>query len=471
MKSNAPVDGKSFKAHLDQDHGSSKNMEGFESNEYLVNETPTNIPRPNEAGLKLAPKTTNVKMGQIQQTAEVQVSGNPKNHEITEIIREELKMEQVITNCVIDGEATYYTCNICNEIFGRLRIAEKHFKNIHQNKKNPSPQTNMINSYSEKQMSTKDVKICHYCDKEFESERGLNRHMKVHMHKSAADRLKEATRDGASTNPIINPRNLENHGSEIPKNSEEKDREKDSSNDSTNPRNPQILNDHDSEIPKNSEEKGHEKDSSNDSTDPRSLQILNDHGSEIPKNSEQKNQEENVDETIDITIPDFGDISNDFRDSSQDFDENNQENHENPVNLEEMPDAAITVLTSEKYPQLFKKNAKKSDVTNNLKSVDSPQTSEDLFPTENDLEKSVNPEDHTEDLFPTENDDDQNSVNLEDHNGSQDLGSAGEFSENIADPLAGSEELLNMSLSAALASETELMDITFRFFQDPNFLV
>ena len=77
----------------------------------------------------------------------------------------------------------------------------------------------------------------------------------------------------------------------------------------------------------------------------------------------------------------------------------------------------------------------------------------------------------SEDLFPTEKDDDQNSVNLEDHNGSQDLSSAGEFSENIADPLAGSEELLNMSLSAALASETELMDITFRFFQDPNFLV
>ena len=77
----------------------------------------------------------------------------------------------------------------------------------------------------------------------------------------------------------------------------------------------------------------------------------------------------------------------------------------------------------------------------------------------------------SEDLFPTENDDDQNSVNLEDHDVSQDLSSVGEISENIADPLEGSEELLNMSLSAALASETELMDITFRFFQDPNFLV
>ena len=72
---------------------------------------------------------------------------------------------------------------------------------------------------------------------------------------------------------------------------------------------------------------------------------------------------------------------------------------------------------------------------------------------------------NSEDPFPTENDDDQNSVNLEDHNGS-----VGEISENIAD-LEGSEELLNMSLSAALASETERMEITFRFFQDPNFLV
>ena len=78
---------------------------------------------------------------------------------------------------------------------------------------------------------------------------------------------------------------------------------------------------------------------------------------------------------------------------------------------------------------------------------------------------------NSEDLFPTENDDDQNSVNLEDHNGSQDLSSVGEISENIADLLEGSEELLNMSLSAALASETERMEITFRFFQDPNFLV
>ena len=79
---------------------------------------------------------------------------------------------------------------------------------------------------------------------------------------------------------------------------------------------------------------------------------------------------------------------------------------------------------------------------------------------------------NSEDPFPTENDDDQNFVNLEDHNGSQELlNSVGEISENIADLLEGSEELLNMSLSAALASETERMEITFRFFQDPNFLV
>lgn len=444
MESNAPVDGKSFKTNLDQNQGSYKNMEGFEPFQYSANKTPSKIPRPNEAGLKLAPKTTIVKKSQIQQTADVQVSENPKNHEITEIIKEELKMEQVITSCVIDNDATYHTCNICNEIFGGFRIAEKHFKNIHQNRKNPSPKTNMFNNSSEIQKSTNNVKICHYCDKPFESERGLNRHMKVHMHKSAADRLKEATRDGASTNPIINPRNPQNHGSEIPKNSEEKD---------------------------------HEEDSSSNSTDPRNPQILNDHGSEIPKNSEGKNQE-NFDETIDITIPDFADISNDFRDSSQDFDENNQENLEDPVNLEEMPDAAITASTSEKHPHYFADNAKNPDVAIKLKSVDSPQTSEDLFPTENNVEKSMNLEDHngtildeSEDLFPTENDDDQNSVNLEDHNGSQDLGSADELSENIADPLEGSEELLDMSLSAALASETELMDITFRFFQDPNFLV
>ena len=135
------------------------------------------------------------------------------------------------------------------------------------------------------------------------------------MHKSAADRLKEATRDGASTNSITNPRNPEN-------------------------------------------------------------------------------QEENIDETIDITLPDFADISNDFRDSSQDFDENNQENLENPVNLEEMPDVASTVSISEKCPQFFEENAKNPDVTVNLKYADSPQTSEDLIPTENDVEKSVNLEDH-----------------------------------------------------------------------------
>ena len=69
-----------------------------------------------------------------------------------------------------------------------------------------------------------------------------------------------------------------------------------------------------------------------------------------------------------------------------------------------------------------------------------------------------------EDPYPTENDDDQNSMNLEDHNGSQELSSVGDL-------LEGSEELLNMSLSAALASETERMEITFRFFQDPNFLL
>ena len=140
------------------------------------------------------------------------------------------------------------------------------------------------------------------------------------MHKSAADRLKEATRDGTSTNSITNPRNPENHG------------------------------------------------------------------------SEENNQEENIDETIDITLPDFADISNDFRDSSQDFDENNQENLKNPVNF--MPNAATTVSTSEECPQFLAENAKNPDVTINLKSVDSPETSEDLILTENDVEKFVNLEDH-----------------------------------------------------------------------------
>ena len=89
-----------------------------------------------------------------------------------------------------------------------------------------------------------------------------------------------------------------------------------------------------------------------------------------------------------------------------------------------------------------------------------------------EFSESIKSPRNSEDPFPTENDDDQNSVNLEDHNGSQELlNSVGEISENIADLLEGSEELLNMSLSAALASETERMEITFRFFQDPNFLV
>ena len=85
-----------------------------------------------------------------------------------------------------------------------------------------------------------------------------------------------------------------------------------------------------------------------------------------------------------------------------------------------------------------------------------------------EFSESIKSPRNSEDPFPTENDDDQNSMNLEDHNGSQELSSV---SENITDLLGGSEELLNMSLSAALASESERMEITFRFFQDPNFLV
>ena len=64
------VDGKSFKAHLDQDHGSHKNTEGFEPYQYLANETPMKIPRPSEVGMKLAPKKSNVpKLGANVQTA------------------------------------------------------------------------------------------------------------------------------------------------------------------------------------------------------------------------------------------------------------------------------------------------------------------------------------------------------------------------------------------------------------------
>ena len=97
QEANGDADGKSVKTHLDQDNGSYKNMEGFEPNQCLANETPTKIPRPNEAGVKLAPKKTNVKMGQIQQAAfaEGQVSENPENREITEIFREELKSCQL----------------------------------------------------------------------------------------------------------------------------------------------------------------------------------------------------------------------------------------------------------------------------------------------------------------------------------------------------------------------------------------
>ena len=45
-------------------------LEGFEPYQYLGNEVPTKIPKPNESGVKLAPKKSNVpKLGQVQQTA------------------------------------------------------------------------------------------------------------------------------------------------------------------------------------------------------------------------------------------------------------------------------------------------------------------------------------------------------------------------------------------------------------------
>ncbi len=63
-------DGKSLRTHLEHDHGSFKGFEGLENYQYLANETPTKMMRPNEIGIKMAPKkTTGPKLGQVQQTA------------------------------------------------------------------------------------------------------------------------------------------------------------------------------------------------------------------------------------------------------------------------------------------------------------------------------------------------------------------------------------------------------------------
>ena len=46
-------DGKTFRGHHDRDHGSFKNHEGLEMYQYLANETPIKMPRPDERGMRL----------------------------------------------------------------------------------------------------------------------------------------------------------------------------------------------------------------------------------------------------------------------------------------------------------------------------------------------------------------------------------------------------------------------------------
>ena len=60
-------DGKSFRAHYDRDHGSFRNYEGLEMYQYLANETPIKMPRPDERGMRMAPKVPIKKLGSVQQ--------------------------------------------------------------------------------------------------------------------------------------------------------------------------------------------------------------------------------------------------------------------------------------------------------------------------------------------------------------------------------------------------------------------
>ena len=62
-------DVKLFRGHHERDHGSFKNHEGLEMYQYLANETPLKMPKPDERGLRLAPKGTVKKMGSVQQTS------------------------------------------------------------------------------------------------------------------------------------------------------------------------------------------------------------------------------------------------------------------------------------------------------------------------------------------------------------------------------------------------------------------
>lgn len=63
-------DEKRMKGHLDRDHASFKGHDGLENYQYLANDTPTKMPRPEERGMKIAPKKAGApKLGQFQQSA------------------------------------------------------------------------------------------------------------------------------------------------------------------------------------------------------------------------------------------------------------------------------------------------------------------------------------------------------------------------------------------------------------------
>lgn len=63
-------DDKKVRAHLERDHASFKGFDGLETYQYLANDTPIQMPKPEERGMKIAPKKSNApKMGQYQQTA------------------------------------------------------------------------------------------------------------------------------------------------------------------------------------------------------------------------------------------------------------------------------------------------------------------------------------------------------------------------------------------------------------------
>ena len=55
---------------LVSDHGSFRGFDGLETYQYLANDTPMTIPKPEERGMKMAPKKSSTpKLGQVQQAA------------------------------------------------------------------------------------------------------------------------------------------------------------------------------------------------------------------------------------------------------------------------------------------------------------------------------------------------------------------------------------------------------------------